>query len=549
MRGLMADAPLLITNIMRFAEANFGDVEVVSVCHDEPRFKYTYGDAFARSRQLANALKTLGVEPGDRVATLAWNDHRHFELYYATSCSGAVCHTVNPRLFAGQIQYILNHAADTFIFIDPMFTGLLEAMSGELDSIRGVVILASAATMPECSLPNVYCYEELLAAESSDYDWPELSEDHAASLCYTSGTTGDPKGVLYSHRSTVLHSYGVALPDVMGLSVRDCVMPLVPMFHVNAWGVPYVAPMTGAKLVLPGASMADGEALHALIESEGVTYSLGVPTVWLALLEWLESNGKSLTALQRICVGGAACPQSVIERMQSRHNVYVHHGWGMTEMSPLGVYNTAYPEADDLPEDQRMSLQLRQGKGIFGVEMKIVDDSGTELPWDGESFGALLVRGPWVCERYYGDRESVLDADGWFGTGDVATIDSRGYMSITDRTKDVIKSGGEWISSIALENIAVDHPAVKEAAVIGRPHPKWDERPLLIVVSSAPVSAEELLQCYDGKVARWWIPDAVEFVDELPHTATGKLQKLALREQFADFSFAGSANDQGPEKS
>ena len=539
LHGLMTNTPLLITSIMRFAELNHGDREVVSVTADEPLHRYTYRDAFRRSRQLANALRKLSVGAGDRVATLAWNDHRHFELYYAISCSGAVCHTINPRLFSEQISYIINHAADKVIFVDPMFVPLLEELQGQLSGIHAWVVMTSAQHMPATSLPDVLCYEELLAAEDNVFEWPELDENAASALCYTSGTTGNPKGVLYSHRSTVLHSYGIALPDVMNLRTCDTVMPLVPMFHVNAWGVPYALPMIGAKLVLPGPRMADGETLHDLIESEGVNYSLGVPTVWLALMAWLQQSGKELTQLERICVGGAACPVSLIEEFRERHNVTVEPAWGMTEISPVGAYNAPKPDQDSLTAEDALARSTKQGRGVFGIEMKIIDETGQALPWDGKAFGALQVRGPWVCSRYFGADESAVDAAGWFDTGDVATIDAAGYMQITDRTKDVIKSGGEWISSIQLENTAVDHPDVAEAAVIGAAHPKWGERPLLVVIrrEGAELQRDELLGWFDGKVAAWWIPDDAVFVETLPHTATGKIKKADLRVQFADYQF------------
>jgi fatty-acyl-CoA synthase len=539
LQGLMTHTPLLITSIMRFAEKNHGDREIVSVTADLPRHRYSYRDAFGRARQLANALQKLGMSAGDRIATLAWNDHRHFELYYAVSCSGAVCHTVNPRLYAGQISYILNHAEDRLVCVDPMFVPLLEAMQGQLHSVSGYVVLTDAAHMPTTTLRNIYCYEELLAAADDDFAWPELDENTASALCYTSGTTGDPKGVLYSHRSTVLHSYGIALPDVMGLHAVDTVMPLVPMFHVNAWGAPYALPMVGAKLVLPGPRMADGETLHDLIETEGVNYSLGVPTVWLALLNYLEAANKTVTSLQRVCVGGAACPAAIIDQFAEHHDVIVEHAWGMTELSPVGVYNAPKAGQSELPEEAQKARELKQGRALYGIEMRIVDDAGDELPWNGQTFGALQVRGPWVCSQYFRSAEPAVDAQGWFNTGDVATIDADGYMHITDRTKDVIKSGGEWISSIQLENTAINHPGVAEAAVIGIEHPKWGERPLLVIVLRAGAAADraELLAWFDGKVASWWVPDDVVFVAELPHTATGKVKKVDLRTQFADYEF------------
>lgn len=539
MQGLMMHSPLTITSIMRFAEVNHGRREIVSVTADQPRYRYTYAEAFGRARQLANALGRLGMTVGDRIATLAWNDHRHFELYYAISCSGGVCHTVNPRLFPEQIAYIINHAADRLIFVDPMFLPLLESLQSQLSLVEVIVVLTGRAHMPETTLPNVKCYEELLEIESDLYAWPDLDENTASALCYTSGTTGNPKGVLFSHRSTVLHTYGISLPDVMNLGALDCVMPLVPMFHVNAWGTPYALPMVGAKLILPGPKMADGEVLQDLIESEQVNYSLGVPTVWLALLTYLEQAGKTVRSLQRICVGGAACPASVIDDFLDRHEVVVEHAWGMTEMSPVGVYNSPKSGRDKLSAEKLRAVQLRQGRGVFGVEMKIVDAENNELPWDGEAFGALKVRGPWVCSGYFKGEEAMLDADGWFDTGDVATIDPEGSMHITDRTKDVIKSGGEWISSIQLENTAVDHPDVAEAAAIAIGHAKWGERPLLVVVLHDKASLErmDILAWFEGKVASWCVPDDVVFVEELPHTATGKIKKNELREQFRDHSW------------
>lgn len=544
MHGLMMNLPLLVTAIMQFAERNHGRREIVSVTADNPRHRYTYAEAFARARRLANALQACGMQPGDRIGTLAWNDHRHFELYFGVACAGHVCHTINPRLFPDQIRYIINHAGDRLLFVDPMFVPLVEKLQAALTTVEQVIVLSDAAHMPATTLANVLCYEDWLAQYPDTFDWPALDENTACSLCYTSGTTGEPKGVLFSHRSTVLHSYAISLPDVMDLRASECIMPLVPMFHVNAWGSPYAVPMVGAKLVLPGPRMADGASLQALITEEQVSYTLGVPTVWLALLQYLEDSGKAVTGLKRVCVGGAACPASVIDRFRAR-GVEAFHAWGMTEMSPVGTCNAPKESRDKLSDTERRQLELKQGRAVFGVDMKIVDDAGTELPWDGEAFGRLLVRGPWVCSGYFERDEAVLTADGWFDTGDVATIDAEGYMQITDRTKDVIKSGGEWISSIALENTAVDHPLVAEAAVIGRPHPKWSERPLLIVVpvTGSQISREEMLAWYEGKVAPWWIPDDVVFLAELPHTATGKLKKTALREQFADYVFAPSAKD------
>ncbi len=548
MRGMMMDRPLLISAIARFAETNHGTQEVVSVTFDNPRHRYCYSDAIRRSRQLANALARLGVEAGDRIATLAWNDHRHLEAYFGVSGSGAVLHTINPRLFAGQVSFIINHAQDRYIFVDPLIVPLLEKLQEQISGVEGFIILSDEAHMPQTSLPNALCYETLLGAESDRYEWPDLDENSASVICYTSGTTGDPKGVVYSHRATILHSYAIIMPDVMGLSCRECILPIVPMFHVNAWGVPYAAPMVGAKLVLPGPKAGDGETLQDLIESEGVTISAGVPTVWLALLEYLEQSGKPVNSLNRVVVGGAACASSIVSTFRDRHDVYVHAAWGMTETSPLGTYNTLQAgQEQELPAEELEALQLKAGRGIFGIEMKITDDAGRQLPWDGKAFGALKVRGPWVAAGYYGLEEGSgsHDADGWFETGDVATIDSDGFMNITDRTKDVIKSGGEWISSLALENIAMSHPQVAEAAVIGIAHPKWTERPLLVVTArdGEKPNKAELLALFEGKIASWWVPDDVAFVDELPHTATGKVRKTTLREQFADYTLPDSGTD------
>jgi fatty-acyl-CoA synthase len=541
MHGLMMDTPLLISSLMRFADANYPDREIVSVTVDNPNQRYTYREAFVRTRKLANALKRLELKAGDRVGTLAWNDHRHFELYYALSGSGIVCHTINPRLYPEQVAYIVNHAEDRFLFVDPLVMPLVEALAKTFKDVEGIVVMTDEAHMPASQLPNVICYETLIADESEEFDWPEFDERTASTLCYTSGTTGNPKGVLYSHRSVVLHAYAGCLPDVLAFSGHDCVLMVVPMFHVNGWGIPYAAAMVGAKIVMPGPKMADGETLHALIEKETVTVASGVPTIWLELLSYLEKSGKTIDSVSRVSVGGAACPRSIIEGFDKKHGVTVHQGWGMTETSPLGTVFKIKPDMGELSQDECYELQAKQGCGVFGIEMRITDDNNQPLPWDGVAFGTLKVRGPWVASSYYRleDAGSPLDEDGWFDTGDVATIDPNGVMQITDRTKDVIKSGGEWISSIDLENAAVDHPEVAEAAVIGRYHPKWTERPLLIVVTKdgQEIAKDEMLAWFDGRVATWWKPNDVAFVDELPHTATGKINKLALREQFADYQF------------
>jgi fatty-acyl-CoA synthase len=539
MKGLMMDTPLLISSIAQHAEKFHGDREIVSVTADNPRHCYTFGDAMARAKQLANALAGLGVKQGDRVASLAWNDYRHLEIYYGVSGSGYVCHTINPRLFPEQIVYIINHAEDRFICVDAMFVPLLEAVADKIPNVEGFIILTDEAHMPETSLANAMCYETLLAAESPEFDWPDLDERTASALCYTSGTTGNPKGVLYDHRSTILHAYSTLAIDVAGASSRDVVLPVVPFFHVNAWGIPYSALMAGAKLVLPGPKMGDGEALYELMDSEDVTMALGVPTVWLALLQYTEKAGKRLDKLERSLVGGAAVPRAMIEAFRDKHGVELRQGWGMTETSPIGTVNTIKAGLEGLSADEQLDLATKAGRGIFGVELRIVNDDGDELPWDGEAFGALQVRGPWICSDYFKLEGSggTHTEDGWFETGDVATIDPQGYVAITDRTKDVIKSGGEWISSIELENAAMGHPAVAEAAVIGVAHPKWTERPLLVVVKAEgqDVSKEELLAYFDGKVATWWVPNDVVFVEELPHTATGKVKKIELRKQFAEY--------------
>ena len=539
MQGLMMDTPLLVSMILRHADLHHPNREIVSVTADNPLHRYTYRDCARRTRQLANAIDKLGLEQGDRVATIAWNDYRHLEIYYGVGGAGYVCHTINPRLFPEQLVFIINHAEDKWIFTDPMFVPLLEKIAEHTPAVEGYIVMTNEENMPETSLKNAVSYESLIAEESDEYEWPELDERAAVALCYTSGTTGDPKGVLYSHRSTILHAYAGVAPDVINLSNRDCVLPVVPLFHVNAWGLPYSALMVGAKIVFPGPKMGDGETLYGLIESEDVTLALGVPTVWLALLQYAAKAGKRLNKLQRTIIGGAAVPESMIREFQDDHDVVVHQGWGMTETSPLGTLNSPKAGMESLTNDESIAIAIKAGRGLFGCELRIVDDDKNELPWDGVAYGALQVRGPWICSDYFkleGAGDSHTE-DGWFDTGDVATIDPDGYMAITDRTKDVIKSGGEWISSIEIENTAIGHPAVAEAAVIGVAHPKWTERPLLIVIRAEgqDPSKEEILAWFDGKIAKWWLPDDVVFVDELPHTATGKIKKVELRKQFADY--------------
>jgi fatty-acyl-CoA synthase len=533
----MQERPLLISQLLSFAGTYHGDREIVSRTVEGPIHRTNYRELEARAKRLANALKRLGVKQGECIGTLAWNGYRHLEIWYAVSGSGMVCHTINPRLFPEQIRYIVNHADDRYIFVDLTFVALLEKLEAELPNVRGVVIMTDRAHMPQTSLKNAICYEELVGAESDDFVWPELDENTASSLCYTSGTTGNPKGVLYSHRSTVIHSMMANQPDALGLGSRDVVLPVVPMFHANAWSIPYGALMCGAKLVMPGQHL-DGASVYELLETESVTFTAAVPTVWLMLLQYLEREGKTLSTLKRVVIGGSAAPRAMIETFQRKYGAQVVHAWGMTETSPLGTLGQLKAGMDKLPEDEQISIQCKQGRAIFGIEMKITDDDNNELARDGKVFGRLKVRGPWVVREYLkGEGGKVLDDDGWFDTGDVATLDPEGYMQITDRSKDVIKSGGEWISSIDLENAAVGHPGVAEAAVIGVFHPKWDERPLLIVVRKpgSNVGREEILDFLKDKVAKWWLPDDVAFVDELPHTATGKLLKTKLREDFKDY--------------
>jgi 3-(methylthio)propionyl---CoA ligase len=540
MLGQMMDRPLLISTILRHAELQHPRREIVSITADNARHRYTYADAFARSRRLANALRRLGVQRGERIATLAWNDFRHFEIYYGVSCSGLVCHTINPRLFEDQIVYIANHAEDRWLFLDPTFMPLLEKLQPRLPGIEGYVVLTDDAHMPSTQLPRARSYESLLAAESDEFSWPDFDERTASSLCYTSGTTGDPKGVLYTHRSTILHCYASAVPDAMGLSMHDVVMPVVPMFHVNAWGFPYSCPMVGAKLVMPGPKMGDAPTLQALIEEEQVSLSAAVPTVWQGMAAYLQQSGKRIDSLKRVLCGGSAVPVALMNQLRDQHGVEILHAWGMTETSPVGTIRSMCPDAVQLPDEKRAALRAKQGRTVFGIELKIADEEGRELPRDGKTFGALKVRGPWVASAYYKrDGDDVFESDGWFNTGDVGTICPLGYLQITDRTKDVIKSGGEWISSIELENLAVAHPAVAQAAAIAIAHPKWQERPLLVVVlkPGALATREEILGFYAGKIAKWWMPDDVVFVEKLPLTATGKLSKLQLRQQFADYEF------------
>ena len=535
--GRMMSQPLLISNLIKHADRYYGNTEVVSRRVEGDIHRYTYRDCHKRARQLANALNKLGVKMGDRVATLAWNGYRHLEAYYAVSGSGAVLHTINPRLHPEQIAYIANHAEDQYLFFDLNFLPVVESVAADCKTIKGFVMMCDRDRMPaETKIANLICYEELVAASNDDYEWPLFDENSASSLCYTSGTTGNPKGALYSHRSTMLHSYASALPDALDVSARDVVLPVVPMFHVNAWGLPYSVMLTGAKLVFPGPAL-DGKSIYELFEQEGVTFSAGVPTVWLSLLAHVSQNKLKFSTFKRTVIGGSACPPAMMKTFRHEYGVDVVHAWGMTEMSPLGTSCTLTAKHLHLPEDAKQSILEKQGRAIFGVDMKIVDDDGHELPWDGKTYGNLLVKGPWVIEGYFKNEGGDVLDHGWFPTGDVAVIDDEGYMQITDRSKDVIKSGGEWIGSIDLENIAVAHPSVLQAACIGVFHPKWDERPLLVVVKKPgmDVTKEELLKFYEGKIAKWWTPDDVVFAESLPLGATGKILKNKIRETYRDY--------------
>jgi fatty-acyl-CoA synthase len=530
MLGQMMQVPLTVPSLLDFAARYHGDREIVSRTVEGPIHRYRYADLAKRTKQLANALTGLGLGDGDVVGTLAWNGYRHLELYYGIAGIGAVCHTINPRLFVEQLVYIINHADDRYVFTDLSFIGLLEGFADKLKNVRGFIVLTDRAHMPVTALPNVLCYEELLAGQSDAYDWRVENENSGASLCYTSGTTGNPRGVLYSHRSTVLHSMAVNFADAFALTARDAVLPVVPMFHVNAWGIPHAAPASGCKIVMPGPNL-DGPSLAQLMEDEGVTVSAGVPTVWLNLLAHIHQTGQRPSRLDRVVIGGSACPPAMMDDFE-KLGIHTIHAWGMTELSPLGTINRPTRKSETLPKEQQREVALKQGRPLFGVQIKIVDAAGKDLPADGTSFGTLKARGYWVCNSYFRQEPVAAHAEpGWFDTGDVATIDADGFMKIVDRTKDVIKSGGEWISSIDLENVAVAHPAVREAAAIGRPDEKWGERPIIMVVlkPDASATAEEIRAFYRGKVGKWCEPDTVLIVDSLPHTATGKLLKTELR--------------------
>jgi len=541
MNGSMMQLPLLISSLLVHAERHHGEQEVVSRRVEGDIHRTTYRELAARSRRMAKALAGLGVGSGERIATLAWNGHRHLELYYAVSGSGAVLHTLNPRLHPDQVVYIADHAEDQVLCFDLTFLPLVEAIAGRVKTIKKFVAMTDRAHMPAASkISGLLCYEDLIDGHDDRYAWPEFDENRASSLCYTSGTTGNPKGVLYSHRSTLLHTFAIAMPDALNCSARDVILPVVPMFHVNAWGLPYAACMTGSKLVFPGPGL-DGKSLYELFETEKVTLSAGVPTVWQGLLGYVQANDLRFSTMRRTIIGGSACPPAMMKTFQEGYDVQVLHAWGMTEMSPVGTVAVLKGSQLGLGAADRFALQAKQGRAVYGVDMKIVDAEGAELPWGGTVSGELLVRGPWIVSQYFraeGGDPLVHDAEGhgWFPTGDVALIGADGFMQITDRSKDVIKSGGEWIGSIDLENIAMAHPSVAMAACIAARHVKWDERPLLVVVKkpAAEVTRDELLAFFEGRIAKWWTPDDVVFVDAIPLGATGKMLKNRLREQHGE---------------
>jgi 3-(methylthio)propionyl---CoA ligase len=537
MLGLMQNQPLLISSLIGFAERHHGGVEIVSRRIEGDIHRYTWRDVALRARQVAHALDDMKLLFSDRVATLAWNGYRHLEIYFGASGSGRVLHTINPRLHPDQIAWIANHAEDQVLCFDMTFLPLVQAIHARCPTIRKFVALCDADKLPKDSgVPNLVSYESWIGGQPTEYEWPSFDENSASSMCYTSGTTGNPKAALYSHRSTILHAYAAALPDVMCLSARDSVLPVVPMFHVNAWGIPYSAALTGAKLVFPGAAM-DGKSIYELLEAEKVSYAAGVPTVWQMLLGHMKANNLRFSSLKRTVIGGSACPPAMIHAFREDYGVEVLHAWGMTEMSPLGTLCTLKNKHLSMSPEEQMKIRLKQGRAIYGVDLKIVGEDGEELPWDGKTPGDLYVKGPWVVREYFKGEGGDPLVDGWFPTGDVGTIDADGYLQITDRSKDVIKSGGEWISSIDVENIAVAHPAVAMAACVGMKHPKWDERPVIAVVKKpgAELTREELLKFYEGKTAKWQIPDDVVFVDAIPLGATGKMLKTRLREMLKDY--------------
>lgn len=537
MLGLMQDHPLLISSLIKHAERHHADGEVVSFLTEGDVHRYTWRDVARRSRQVANALDAMKLAVSDRVATLAWNGYRHLELYYGVSGSGRVLHTINPRLHPDQVAWIVNHAEDRVLCFDSNCLGLVQSIVGKCPDVRQYVILSAGEEVPaDSGIPGLIAYEDWIGSASAAYEWPLFDENCASSMCYTSGTTGNPKAALYSHRSTILHAYANAMPDVMALSARDSVLPVVPMFHVNAWGIPYSAALTGCKLVLPGPAL-DGKSLYEAMEAEGVTFAAGVPTIWQMLLGHVKPNKLTFSTLRRTMVGGAACPPAMITTFREDYGIEVFHGWGMTETSPMGTCCAPKGKHAHLTDEEQLKVRMKQGRAVFGVDMKIVDENGSELIWDGRTQGDLYVRGPWIVSEYFKGEGGQALVDGWFPTGDVATIDPDGYMLITDRSKDAIKSGGEWISSIEVENIAMAHPAVQMAGCVGVPHPKWDERPVIAVMKKpgASLSREELLKFYEGKLAKWQIPDDVIFVESIPLGPTGKMLKTKLRAMLKDY--------------
>jgi len=538
----MQQQPLLISSLIEHAAGAHPDVPIVSFASDGSTHRCSYAQVDRRARQVAGALAALGIRPGDRVGTLAMNGHRHLELFFGTSGMGAVLHTVNPRLFPEQIEYIVNHAEDRLLLFDTGFAPLVERLAPRLPSVRCFIAMTDRAGMPSCSIPNLLCFEELVQAQGAGFDWPRFDENAASSLCYTSGTTGNPKGVLYSHRSTLLHAMLLCMADGIALSTRDTVYLAAPMFHVNAWGLPYACALTGAAMILPGSAL-DPASIYRGMRDQQATVGVGVPTVWLALQQHVEAQGlqpRQDLRLDRMLIGGAAVPRAVVQSFERDFGTRVLHGWGMTETSPLATVANPLRKHAGATQEQRIELQSRQGRAPFGVRIRIADDEGRSLPHDGRTSGHLLVQGYWIASAYFGGAPgSILDGDGWFDTGDIATIDADGFMQITDRAKDLIKSGGEWISSIELENAAIGHASVAEAAVIAIAHPKWQERPLMIVVRKrgCELTRQQLLDYLADKVAKWWLPDDIVFVDEIPHTATGKIQKMKLRQRFQGYSF------------
>ncbi len=537
MYGLMSNKNLLISSLIEHSSQYHGDTEIAHRLSNGKIEKTTYKETNFRTKRLAKSLIKIGVKVGDTLGTIAWSNLRHLELYYGISGIGAVCHTINPRLFKEQLVFIINDAKDKVLFVDLDFLELISEISNNIGSVEKIVFLCTREDLPKNYKlkQDVLAYEDLIEQEDALKEWPELDESTASSLCYTSGTTGNPKGVLYSHRSTMIHTLAAANPDALNISSTDVIMPIAPMFHANAWGIPYIANMVGAKLVLPGRHL-DGKSVYDILQREEVTFTAAVPTIWLMLFDYLDKSKKKIDFLKRCVIGGSACPKFMIEEFHKKYGVEVIHAWGMTETSPLGTVNRPLKKHLALSQEEKYDLATKQGRPIYGVKIKITNDNGDLLPNDGKAFGNLWVKGPWICSGYLNISHSkVHDKNGWFLTGDVASIDKDGFMLITDRVKDVIKSGGEWISSIQIENIVVGHEKVLEAAVIGAKHKKWDERPLLLVVKAGDVKKSEIFNFLENKIAKWWMPDDMVFVDKLPHTATGKIRKVELKKNYENF--------------